>query len=119
MHWLVWILEAFLVLGFLMAGFGKASGSEQQKQAFSGRYHYSLGMMYFIGAMEMLGALGLLVGYFVPILAVLAAAGLAIIMIGAVATHLRIHDTASHMLFPVVLAILSLVVLFGRISIGL
>lgn len=119
MHWLVWILEGLLTLTFLMAAWTKVSGSEMQRKAFSETYHYSLGLMYFIGAMEALGALGLLVGYWVPILSVLAATGLAIIMIGAVLTHVRIHDTANHTSPAFVLLILTLVVLFGRLSLGL
>jgi uncharacterized membrane protein YphA (DoxX/SURF4 family) len=119
MHWLVFIVEGLLAAAFLMAGWTKVSGSEMQRKAFAESYHYPLGLMYFIGAMEVLGGLGLLVGYWAPILAVLAAAGLTIIMVGAVATHLRLRDTASHMLPALVLLVLVLLVFFGRLSFGI
>lgn len=119
MHWLVWILEGLLTLAFVMAGWTKVSGSEVQRKAFMESYRYPVGLMYFVGAMEILGGLGLLAGYWAPILAALAAAGLGVIMIGAVSTHVRIRDTANHTLPALVLLVLTLVVLFGRLSLGL
>ena len=119
MHWVVWIVEGLLAAAAIMAGWTKVSGSQQQRSAFTENYRYSLGLMYFIGVMEVLGGLGLIAGYWVPILSVLAAGGFAIIMIGAVATHVRSRDTANHTMPSLVLLVLSLIVLFGRLSLGL
>jgi DoxX-like family len=44
-----------------------------------------------LGALKAAGALGLLVGLGVPLLGVVAAAGLALFFVGAILTHLRAH----------------------------
>ncbi len=60
---------------------------------------------------ELLGALGLLLGIWVPILGLLGALGLTAYFIGAVISHLRVKDTAKEFGPALGLAILSLVVL--------
>jgi uncharacterized membrane protein YphA (DoxX/SURF4 family) len=45
------------------------------------------------GLLEVAGALGLAAGYFVPIVGTLAAAGLTLLMLGAIATRIRIRDS--------------------------
>lgn len=45
------------------------------------------------GSLEMLGALGLAVGYFIPLSLTLASAGLSLLMLMGVATRLRIRDS--------------------------
>ncbi len=44
------------------------------------------------GALEVLGAIGLLVGHFAPVLAVASAAGLAVLMALGVMTRVRVRD---------------------------
>lgn len=56
-----------------------------------------------IGALEVAGAVGLLVGLVVPPLGALAAVGLLLLMVGALATHLRNRD-ALRKLGPAVVA---------------
>jgi hypothetical protein len=46
-----------------------------------------------VGVLEAAAALGLLVGFRVPALAIAAAIGVALTMIGAVVAHLRVHRT--------------------------
>ncbi len=46
------------------------------------------------GSLELLGAIGLLAGYLVPILAIASASGLAVLMLLGVATRVRIRDAA-------------------------
>ena len=60
-----------------------------------------------IGLLEWAGALGLLVGLAVPMLGVAAAAGLSVLMLGAVASRLRVYDTARNIAGD--LAVLALV----------
>ena len=117
MHWLVWIVAGLLAAMFLVAGWSKVSGSEMQRKGFAERGQ-SLGFMHLIGALELAGALGLVVGFWVPILALLAAIGLTIIMVGAVFTHVRAKDPLSRATPALVLLLLSLVEVIGRLITG-
>lgn len=71
-----------LALIFLGSGGAKLAGLEFEIEAFT-RWGYPLWFMYLAGAIEVAGAVLLLV----PRLSALAAAGLAAFMLGAVATH--------------------------------
>jgi len=63
--------------------------------AFEG-FGYALWFMYFIGLAEVLGALGIAFGAFVDKkLPVLATAGLIVIMIGAIGSHIIFGDPIS------------------------
>jgi uncharacterized membrane protein YphA (DoxX/SURF4 family) len=64
-----------------------------------------------IGALECLGALGLLVGYFNRPVLVLAAAGLTLTMVMAIATRIRIGDSLARTLPAIVLLALNAFVL--------
>ena len=70
------------------------------------------------GGLEVLGALGLLTGYFIPILEVAAAAGLSLLMILGVATRIRVRDTVVEMLPALVLMLLNLFILIYAIHAG-
>jgi len=88
----IWIGCVLLTLEFAFAGITKLIGQEEGVQGFR-NLGYSDNFRLFIGAAELAGAIGLLV----PRLRGWAAAGLGIIMIGALVTHLRLHDTIAHM----------------------
>jgi putative oxidoreductase len=78
-----------LTLGFLGAGGTKLSGAEEMVQNFS-KFGLPLEFMYFIGACEVAGAIGLWLKMSIIVpwpLRRLAASGLAIIMVGAVVMH--------------------------------
>jgi hypothetical protein len=45
-----------------------------------------------LGILKAVGALGLLVGIGIPIVGTAAAAGLTLFFVGAIVTHLRVHD---------------------------
>lgn len=65
-----------------------------------------------IGTLEIAGALGLVAGFWVMPLAVAAAAGLTLLLIGAAGFHLRARDFThrrhrSHAMAPVVLAVVT------------
>jgi uncharacterized membrane protein YphA (DoxX/SURF4 family) len=62
-----------------------------------------------IGVLEWAGAVGLLAGLAVPILGILAAVGLCALMLGAITSRLRVHDTAVNIIMD--LAVLALVAL--------
>lgn len=59
------------------------------------------------GALEVLGALGLLVGYFCPPLVTLASAGLSVLMLMGILVRVRIHDGAVVMLPALVLLLVN------------
>ncbi len=60
--------------------------------------------------MEALGGLGLLIGIWLPWLAELASAGLTLVMLGAVLTHLRTRDPLNKIAPAMVLGVLAIVV---------
>jgi hypothetical protein len=69
-----------------------------------------------LGTVEVLGAIGLILPWalnIAPVLTPLAAVGCAIVMIGAVLTHIRMKDYKGTGM-PVVLLVLAIVVAAGR-----
>ena len=90
----LWIINALLALAFLGAGGMKLLRGKDALAASGMSYveDFSAGTVKLIGALEVLGAVGLIVPLLtgiVPVLTPIAAIGLAIIMIGAVVTHIR------------------------------
>ncbi len=79
----IWVASGLLTALYLFAGSGKISGNPQAVEGFT-KYGYSDGFRLFIGASELAGAIGI----WIPKLAFWAAAGLIVIMLGAVYTHL-------------------------------
>ncbi|MYR43473.1 DoxX family protein [Streptomyces sp. SID5910] len=102
----LWVCQALLGLVFLAAGSAKLFGAAEMVAAFhdigAGQW-----LRYFVGVVELVGVLGLLI----PRLAGPAALGLAGLMTGAVITNLVI-DAFS--LLAVVLLLLSITVAWGR-----
>ncbi|MGW2414963.1 DoxX family protein [Streptomyces tubercidicus] len=114
----LWIITSVLALAFLAAGLMKIS-QPREKLAASGMAwaeDFSPGSVRAIGAVEALGALGLILPAalgIAPALAAWAALGLAATMLGAAAVHLRRKEAKA---IPVNLALLLLaaVVTWGR-----
>ncbi|MET9994859.1 DoxX family protein [Streptomyces mutabilis] len=114
----LWIIASILAVAFLLAGLMKA-GQPKEKLAASGMAwveDYSAGAVKAIGAVEVLGALGLVLPAafdIAPILVPLAATGLAITMLGAAIVHGRRKE--NQMIGAnVVLLLLAAVVAWGR-----
>ncbi len=63
-----------------------------------------------LGIVEVLGALGLLVGIWIPILGLLAAIGFVLYFLGALIKHVRAKDAAKDVAPAVVLLVLSIIV---------
>jgi uncharacterized membrane protein YphA (DoxX/SURF4 family) len=89
----LWIVQALLALAFGMAGAMKLT---QPKEKLAGQMpwveDFAPNTVKAIGALELLGAIGLIVPLalgILPWLTPLAAAGLVLVMLGAMATHLR------------------------------
>lgn len=112
----LWIVAGLLALAFLGAGAMKVARSKEQLAA-SGlgwTEDFSAPMVKAIGALEILGALGLVlpaVTGILPVLVPLAALGLTATMAGAVIVHLRRRET---FIPPAVLLVLAAFVAVGR-----
>ncbi|WP_028131252.1 DoxX family protein [Serinicoccus marinus] len=105
----LWIINGLLALAFLGAGGMKLLRGKDALAASGMSYveDFSAGTVKLIGALEVLGAVGLIVPLLtgiVPVLTPIAAIGLAIIMIGAVVTHIRRKEPP---LFPAILGVLA------------
>ena len=121
MNVFLWILQVLLAGMFLMAGAMKVMKSraelvESQPERMGWVEHVSDQTVKVAGGAEVLGALGLIlpaITGIAPVLVPLAAAGLAITMILAAVFHTRRGESQATAM-NIVLAILSLVVMWGR-----
>jgi uncharacterized membrane protein len=113
----LWIVAAVLAAFFAMAGLTKLIRSKEAlAPTMPWVEDFPTGVVKAIGALEVLGAIGLILPAVLdvaPVLVPLAALGLALIMAGAVVTHLRRHEAQ---VIPVnlVLLLLTVVVAWGR-----
>ena len=118
MNVVLWIIAAVLAVAFLGAGLMKL-GQPRQKLVESGMGwagDFSPGVVKAIGALEVLGALGLIlpaVFDVATVLVPLAAVGLAVIMLGAIVVHAR-RKEPQMVAANVVLLILAVIVAWGR-----
>jgi len=118
MNIVAWILQIVLAIAFLAAGGMKLA---RPKPALVGAGmgwadDFTDTNVKLIGAVEVIGAIGLVVPWatgIAPILTPLAALGLALVMGGAVVTHVRRKE---QFVPPLVLGILSLVVAVLRFA---
>ncbi len=117
MNGVLWVLQWLLAVAFLLSGLLKLTRS---KDAIGTRLAWvedvSPPMIKLIGVLEVLAALGLTLPGLLdiaPVLTPLAAAGLVVIMIGAVVTHAR-RNERSAIAVNVVLMLLAAVVAWGR-----
>ncbi|RSD11782.1 DoxX family protein [Amycolatopsis eburnea] len=67
---------------------------------------FSVGAYRGIGALEIAGAAGLLLGLTVPVLGALAGVGLLLLLAGALVTHVRNHDRGRDLVPALVCAVL-------------
>jgi hypothetical protein len=75
-------------------------------------YGLSTNFMYFVGFMKVLIALSLLVGLFYGVLVLPAVAVLVVLMVGAIAMHLKIKDSFLKTMPATIMLVLSLIVFF-------
>jgi uncharacterized membrane protein YphA (DoxX/SURF4 family) len=104
------VLEVLLSLAYLASGVPKLTGANASVKQ---RDHHRLPPWFWrsTGLLETVGALGLLVGLWIHPLAIAAAVLLALVMLGAIITHLRSRDPATHAAVPLVLLVLLLLLL--------
>ncbi len=113
MKYVLWMAQVLLAIVFLFAGGMKLI---LPPEVLTAQFPLPELFVRFIGVCEVLGALGLILPGLLcvrPWLTPLAAAGLAIIMVGATGTTLLIGGGATA-LIPLVLGLLAAVVVYGR-----
>jgi uncharacterized membrane protein YphA (DoxX/SURF4 family) len=104
-----YVLLVMTSLLFLFAGYSKMVGVPAQIQSFTVA-HLPIWFMYFVGACEILGAIGL----WIPKLQTWAAYGLSIILIGAVVTSAIFVNVSAAALPLIVGVILSCILWLGK-----
>jgi len=103
------IISVLLALLFLGTGLAKLTGAKVSRDD-AERFGFPYPRFRLIGVAEVLGAVGLIVGLFVPWIAVVSGIGLVLLMIGGAATHLRAKDPVPKAVPAVVAGALSAVV---------
>ena len=115
----LWIIQVLLGLLFLFAGSMKFVMSVEQMNSQS-PVTLPGALLHFIGVCEILGGLGLILPSLLrikPILTPLAALGLLVIMIGAIAIAFM-YGVPANAIVPVVCAILLAFVAYGRLRLA-
>lgn len=110
MEILAWILQGLLGLMFIMAGFGKITGSKMHVEGFT-KWGYPQWFRIVTGVIELGAAILLIVGFWNGTAALIGAAILVAVGIGGVLTHVRIKDTMKDTAMIGVLGLLALVLL--------
>jgi len=105
----------FIILAILLGGISAFSASSKLRKdpklvAQLTGLGVSQSQIPLLATLELLGALGLLVGIFVQPIGVAAAVGLFLYFVGAVIAHLLAKDSIKVALAPLVIAIVALVV---------
>lgn len=83
-----------------------------QVEAFTNVYGYGTGFMYVVGAIEIISAIGLLIGYWRRSLVPVFSGLLTVVMAGAVFTHLNAGQGFGVAMMPFILLLLAVVVVF-------
>ena len=109
MSTLIIIVQVVLGLLFVAIGSMTVAGRKMFVENFQ-RFGYPQWFRVVTGALEVLGGLGLLIGIWIPWLAALASAGLTLVMLGAILTHLRIREPLQKIVLPIVMGALAIVV---------
>ncbi len=119
MNTVLWIVQILLALAFLMAGIMKATQPIDKLQQ-TMTYVESINpnsLVRVIGVLEILAAIGLILPALtgiLPWLTPVAAGGLVLTMIGAMALHIRRHDATGQFAPSIVLLLLAVFVVYGR-----
>ena len=117
MNTAVWIVQVLLALAFGGAGFMKITQPREKLQTnMKWVEDFAPTTIKGIGTLEALAAIGLILPWLtgiVPVLTPLAAVGLILVMLGAIYTHLRRHETPVAVANVVLLALAAFVV-YGR-----
>lgn len=116
LHITLWIVQILLAVAFGMAGFMKIISPIEQlaESGMTFVADYSTGMVRFIGIVEVLGAIGLILPAalrILPVLTPIAAIGIAIVMVLATYYHVTNSEPTTA---TIVLFVLAVFVAWGR-----
>lgn len=118
MNIVLWVIAALLAVAFIGAGLMKlVTPREQLVAKMAWATDFSDAQLKGIGAVELLGGIGVVLPAIVdiaPVLVPIAAAGLAVVMAVAAVVHVRRGDTLAETVPSIVLGVLALVVAIGR-----
>ena len=114
MKWTVRSIQGLLAIGFLLFGFMKVSANPMQVDAFTNVYGYGTTFMYVVGIVEIISAIGLVIGFWKKNLVPVFSGILTVVMAGAVFTHLNAGQSFDVAMMPFVLLILAIIVFFGQ-----
>ncbi len=115
----LWVVQALLAIGFILAGIMKVTQpieTLQKNMAWTG--DVPSGLVRFIGVVELLGAVGLIlpgVTHILPVLTAAAAGGFALDMVLASGFHIT-RKEYSMIGANVILLLLALFILAGRVA---
>lgn len=107
----LWVVQVLLAVFFLLAAAGPKLLGEQLAVEMFTRIGPGPWFRYLIGTLELAGAIGLLI----PLLAGVAALGLAGLMVGAALTQLVILDSPVLAITPAILLVVLGLVAWGRL----
>ena len=116
MHVTLWILQGVLAVVFAIAGVTHFLPPEGLPEAMRGVAEMPAGVPYFIGAVEILAVLGLILPGLTGIqtrLTPLASAGLILVMVGAIVWHVQ-REEFPNIVLNVILALIAAFVAYGR-----
>ena len=120
MNTMLWVVAAMLAAAFLAGGVVKLVRPREELATSGFAFVEDLGdgAVKAIGVLEVLAAVGLVLPAalgVLPVLVPVTAVALAVLMVGAVLTHLRRHE-AQVIAVPLLLLALSLLVAWGRLG---
>ena len=114
----LWVIAGVLAAAFLMAGMMKMTQAKEKLAENMGWVeHYEPRQIKLIGLLETLGAIGLIVPALtgiLPILTPLAAIGIALVMVGAMARHLSRGNETNMVAMNMAFLLMALFVAWGR-----
>ena len=118
MNIVLWVVASLLALAFLASGISMVTGERSQMIEKTPYVEdFPQNAVRLIGAVEILGAIGLILPAalgIAPVLVPLAATGLALVMVGAAVVHLRRGEGIQAAIPSLVLAVLAAFVAWGR-----
>lgn len=109
------LLQSLLALMFLMAAFGKITGSKMHVEGFE-KWRLPQWFRIVTGIVELVGAAALIVGYWDASWVAAGALLLGITGIGGIITHLRVKDSFKDTFMILLLAVIAIVLFFIHMS---
>ncbi|WP_413373955.1 DoxX family protein [Paenibacillus taichungensis] len=116
MNMALWIVQSILGVGFIFSGWMKAFQYEQAKKSWPWANEVSRGLVFFIGVMELVGVIGLIVPQatnIAPGLTPLAAIGLAVVVLLGAIFHIA-RKEYKQIVVNIVFLVLAVFVAVGR-----